>query len=87
MGFRNILFPSSYQVAQDTLSFVASNALLTKNINMLAFVRCGELFPVMLARTLATLDHLMEGRLTFNIISSDFPVDKAESSVRCQTRH
>ena len=84
MGFRNILCPSSYQVGQDTLSFVASGALLTKNINMLAAVRCGELHPIMLARTIATLDHLMEGRLTINIISSDFPGEKAESSVRYQ---
>lgn len=84
MGFRNILCPSSYQVGQDTLSFVASSALLTKNINMLAAVRCGELHPIMLARTIATLDHLMEGRLTINIISSDFPGEKAESSVRYQ---
>ena len=84
MGFRNILCPSSYQVGQDTLTFVASNAPLTKNINMLAAVRCGELHPIMLARTIATLDHLMEGRLTINIISSDFPGEKAESSIRYQ---
>ena len=42
-GFRNILCPSSYQVGQDTLSFVAGNAPLTKRINMLAAIRCGEM--------------------------------------------
>ena len=83
-GFRNILCPSSYQVGQDTLSFVAANAPLTRNINMLAAVRCGEMQPIMLARTLATLDHMLKGRLTVNIISSDFPGEKADSALRYQ---
>lgn len=83
-GFRNILCPSSYQVGQDTLSFVAGMAPLTSTINMLAAVRCGEMQPIMLARTIATLDHMLEGRLTVNIISSDFPGEKAESNFRYQ---
>lgn len=83
-GFRNILCPSSYQVGQDTLSFVAGNAPLTKRINMLAAIRCGEMQPIMLARTVATLDHMLEGRLTLNVISSDFPGEKAESAYRYQ---
>jgi alkanesulfonate monooxygenase len=33
----------------------------------------GEIHPPMLARHIATLDHLMRGRLTVNIISSDLP--------------
>ena len=84
LGFRNILCPSSYQVGQDTLSFVAGNAPLTETINMLAAVRCGEMQPIMLARTLATLDHMLKGRLTVNIISSDFPGQKEESAYRYQ---
>ena len=84
LGFRNILCPSSYQVGQDTLSFVAGNAPLTQNINMLAAVRCGETQPIMLARTLATLDHMLQGRLTVNIISSDFPGQKENSDYRYQ---
>jgi alkanesulfonate monooxygenase len=83
-GFRNILCPSSYQVGQDTLSFVAGCAPITEKINFLAAVRCGEMQPIMLARTIATLDHMLEGRLTVNIISSDFPGEKAESSFRYQ---
>lgn len=83
-GFRNILCPSSYQVGQDTLSFVAGCAPITKDINLLAAVRCGEVQPIMLARTLATLDHMLEGRLTINIISSDFPGEKEESAFRYQ---
>jgi len=83
-GFRNILCPSSYQVGQDTLSFVAGCAPITEKINLLAAVRCGEMQPIMLARTIATLDHMLEGRLTVNIISSDFPGEKADSGFRYQ---
>ncbi len=83
-GFRNILCPSSYQVGQDTLSFVAGCAPITKDINLLAAVRCGEMQPIMLARTLATLDHMLHGRLTVNIISSDFPGQKEPSPYRYQ---
>jgi len=83
-GFRNILCPSSYQVGQDTLSFVAGCAPITERINFLAAVRCGEVQPIMLARTIATLDHMLKGRLTVNIISSDFPGEKAPSPFRYQ---
>lgn len=83
-GFRNILCPSSYQVGQDTLSFVAGCAPITERINLLAAVRCGEMQPIMLARTLATLDHMLKGRLTVNIISSDFPGQKEDSAYRYQ---
>ena len=83
-GFRNILCPSSYQVGQDTLSFVAGCSPITESINFLAAVRCGEMQPIMLARTIATLDHMLKGRLTINIISSDFPGQKEESGFRYQ---
>jgi alkanesulfonate monooxygenase len=83
-GFRNILCPSSYQVGQDTLSFVAGCAPITSKINFLAAVRCGEMQPIMLARTIATLDHMLQGRLTVNIISSDFPGEVADSKYRYQ---
>ena len=83
-GFRNVLCPSSYQVGQDVLTFVSGMAPLTEKINMLAAVRCGELHPLMLARTVAAIDHMMKGRLTLNIISSDFPGEKAESNFRYQ---
>lgn len=84
LGFRNILCPSSYQVGQDTLSFVAAASQVTRQINLLAAVRCGELQPIMLARTLATLDHMLRGRLTVNIISSDFPGQVEDSKYRYQ---
>jgi len=82
LGFRNVLCPSSYQVGQDTLSFVAAMAPLTKKINLLAAIRCGEIHPPMLARSIATIDHMLKGRLTINIISSDLPGDQLSSSER-----
>ena len=82
LGFRNVLCPSSFQVGQDTLSYVAGMAPLTEQINFLAAVRCGELHPPMLARTIATLDHMLKGRLTVNIISSDLPGTKLSSPER-----
>ena len=82
LGFRNVLCPSSYQVGQDTLSFVSGMAPLTNNINFLAAIRCGEIHPPMLARTIATLDHMLKGRLTINIISSDLPGTQLSSSER-----
>ena len=82
LGYSNVLCPSSYQVGQDTLSFVSAMAPLTKQINFLAAIRCGEIHPPMLARTIATLDHILKGRLTINIISSDLPGMKLESSER-----
>jgi alkanesulfonate monooxygenase len=84
LGFRNILCPSSYQVGQDTLSFVAAVAPMTSRINVLAAVRTGEVHPPMLARTIATLDHILKGRLTINIISSDLPGEVLESRLRYQ---
>ena len=82
LGYTNVLCPSSYQVGQDTLPFVSAMAPLTSQINFLAAIRCGEIHPPMLARTLATLDHILKGRLTVNIISSDLPGNKLESSRR-----
>jgi alkanesulfonate monooxygenase len=87
LGFGNILCPSSYQVGQDTLTFAAALAPMTKRINLLTAVRCGELHPAMLARTVATLDHMLEGRLTINIISSDFPGQTEDSALRYRRSH
>ena len=82
LGYRNILCPSSYQVGQDTLTFASAIAPLTKQMNVLAAIRCGELHPVMLARTVATMDHILKGRLTLNVISSNFPGENSPSDYR-----
>jgi alkanesulfonate monooxygenase len=36
----------------------------------------------MLARTVATLDHMLQGRLILNVISSDFPGETASNEYR-----
>ena len=82
LGYRNILCPSSYQVGQDTWSFVSAMAPLTDKINMLAAIRCGEVHPAMLARAVATVDHVMKGRLTLNVISSNQPGEEASNALR-----
>ncbi len=84
LGYRNILCPSSYQVGQDTLTFASAVAPLTSNINILVAIRCGEVHPPMLGRAITTLDHILKGRLTINIISSDLPGTKLESAERYQ---
>lgn len=82
LGYQNILLPSSYQVGQDTLTFASAVGPMTRQISLLVAVRCGELHPPMLARSLATLDHLLDGRLTVNIISSDLPGEVLPSADR-----
>ena len=84
LGFRNVLCPSSYQVGQDTLTFASALAPVTKQINLLAAIRGGEVHPPMLGRAIATLDHILKGRLTLNIISSDLPGTKLPSKDRYQ---
>lgn len=84
LGYRNILCPSSYQVGQDTWTFASGVAPLTKQINLLPAIRCGEVHPPMLARAIATLDHMLKGRLTLNIISSNLPGTEMSSADRYQ---
>ena len=82
LGFRNVLCPSSYQVGQDTWTFASGLAPLTQQINLLTAIRCGEVHPPMLARAIATLDHMLCGRLTVNIISSNLPGEDLPSADR-----
>ena len=84
LGFRNILCPSSYQVGQDTMTFASAVAPQTTNINLLPAIRCGEVHPPMLGRAIATLDHILKGRLTLNIISSNLPGENLNSKDRYQ---
>lgn len=84
LGYKNILCPSSYQVGQDTFTFASAVAPLSKDINLLVATRCGEVHPPMLARAIATLDHILKGRLTINIISSNLPGEDLDSASRYQ---
>jgi alkanesulfonate monooxygenase len=82
MGFENILLPTSYITGQEVIPFAAAMAPQVKNISMLAALRTGEIHPPMLARHISTLDHILEGRLTINIINSDLPGLKEDSDFR-----
>lgn len=81
-GFQNILLPSGWIAGQDALAFAALLGPQTRQINQLVALRMGEVWPPMLARAIATLDHALEGRLCLNIISSDLPGTRESNDVR-----
>ena len=82
LGYQNVLLPSGWIAGQDALTFAAAMAPLTTQINQLVALRMGEVWPPMLARALATVDHIAKGRLCINIISSDLPGLKESNEVR-----
>ena len=81
-GFDNILLPSGYALGIDTIAFAAAIAPQLKRMRLLVAVRCGEMWPPQLARQLATLDQILGGRLTINIISSEMPGEVLASAPR-----
>ena len=81
-GFDNILLPSGYQLGIDSTAFAAALAPLTRTIRMLLAVRVGEAWPPQLARQIASIDRMMGGRLTINIISSEMPGESLASAPR-----
>ena len=83
-GYDSILLPSGYQLGIDSVSFAGGVAALTEQIRLLVAVRCGEMWVPQLARQLATLDQMLDGRLSINIISSDIPGETLESVPRYQ---
>ena len=83
-GFDNILCPSGYALGIDSVAFAGGVAPLISRLRLLVAVRCGELFPPQLARQMATLDRMLGGRLTINIISSDLPGAPLDARPRYQ---
>ncbi|MEM1053844.1 MAG: LLM class flavin-dependent oxidoreductase, partial [Pseudomonadota bacterium] len=81
-GFDNILMPSGYQLGIDTTMFAGAIAPLTRRMRLLWATRIGEDWPPQLARRIATLDQILGGRLTVNIISSDLPGQQLQSGPR-----
>jgi alkanesulfonate monooxygenase len=81
-GFDNILLPSGYELGIDTTAFAAGIAPLLRRMRLLMAVRIGEMWPPQLARQIATIDRMLGGRLTVNIISSDMPGEKLDSGPR-----
>ncbi len=84
LGYDNVLLPSGYQLGMDSTSFAAAIATHTMQIQLLLAVRMGEMWLPQLARQLATIDQMANGRLTINIISSDIPGAPLESAPRYQ---
>jgi alkanesulfonate monooxygenase len=82
LGYQNVLLPSGWIAGQDALAFAAAMAPQTTQINQLVALRMGEVWPPMLARALATVDHIAKGRLCINVISSDMPGVKESNEVR-----
>lgn len=82
LGYQNILLPSGWIAGQDPMAFAAAMAGQTRQINQLVAIRMGEVWPPMLARAIATVDHIAQGRLAINIISSDLPGLKQSNEER-----
>ena len=82
LGFDNVLLPSGYALGIDTVAFASAVAPLTSRMRLLAAVRCGESWVPQLARQLATLDEILGGRLTVNIISSEMPGESLDGGAR-----
>ena len=83
-GFDNILLPSGYTLGMDSISFAGGIAPMLAQMRLLVAVRCGEMWVPQLARQLATLDQMLNGRLTINIISSDMPGQTLDGGPRYQ---
>ncbi|MCA9511859.1 MAG: LLM class flavin-dependent oxidoreductase, partial [Myxococcales bacterium] len=81
-GYDNVLLPSGYALGIDSVAFAGGVAPLLRRLKLLVAVRCGELWVPQLARQLATLDQMLGGRLTVNIISSDLPGQELASEPR-----
>ncbi len=81
-GFDNVLLPSGYALGIDSVAFAGGIAPRLRAMRLLVAVRGGELWPPQLARQLATLDQMLQGRLTVNMISSDLPGQTLDSAPR-----
>ena len=81
-GFDNLLLPSGYALGIDTTAFAAAIAPMLRRMQLLLAVRIGEMWPPQLARQIATVDRMLGGRLTVNIISSDMPGEMMSSAPR-----
>ncbi|MFM7891366.1 MAG: LLM class flavin-dependent oxidoreductase [Actinomycetota bacterium] len=81
-GFDNVLLPSGYALGIDATAFASAIAVETRRIKLLLAVRLGELVVPQLARQIATLQQISNGRLVINAISSDLPGETLSSEDR-----
>jgi alkanesulfonate monooxygenase len=81
-GFDSVLLPSGYELGLDTVAMAAALARVTSRIKLLTAIRIGENHPPQLARQIATLQHLADGRVDINVISSDLAGETLASGPR-----
>lgn len=84
LGFRNVLIPSSFVPGMDPWTLAASLGPITTSTRLLPAVRVGEFDPPMFARAAKSLQQMMDGRLTVNIISSEMAGETLGSAERYQ---
>jgi alkanesulfonate monooxygenase len=82
LGFRNVLIPSSFVPGMDPWTLAAALGPLTTSTRLLPAVRVGEFDPPMFARAAKSLQQIMGGRLTINIISSELAGETLSSADR-----
>ena len=81
-GFDNVLLPSGYDLGIDTLAFASAIAPSITSMKLLTAIRCGEVWVPQLARQLATINQILNGRLSINIISSEMPGESLDGPSR-----
>lgn len=82
LGFKNVLIPSSFVPGMDPWTLAAALGPSTTSTRLLPAVRVGEFDPPMFARAAKSLQQIMGGRLTINIISSDLAGETMASADR-----
>jgi alkanesulfonate monooxygenase len=82
LGYRNVLIPSSYVPGMDPWTLASALGPMTRTTRLLPAVRVGEFDPPMFARAAKSLQQIMHGRLTINIISSDRAGESLSSEAR-----
>ncbi len=84
LGFRNVLIPSSFVPGMDPWTLASAMGPTTRTTRLLPAVRVGEFDPPMFARAARSLQQVMDGRLTVNIISSELAGETLGSAERYQ---
>jgi len=82
LGFKNVLIPSSFVPGMDPWTLAAALGPTTTSTRLLPAVRVGEFDPPMFARAAKSLQQIMGGRLTINIISSELAGETMASADR-----
>jgi alkanesulfonate monooxygenase len=82
LGFKNVLIPSSFVPGMDPWTLASALGPATRATRLLPAVRVGEFDPPMFARASKSLQQIMGGRLTINIISSDRAGESLSSADR-----